>query len=162
VITFELEDIDISKISDNELKIDMINFKKHKVDYNNFISKYKPSIEIEKYEYLYTDIRLSGLKKNISLYSPLIIKNKSPYSIEIKLRRREMKEINYLIEQKKTVGIPFEYLDGEIEFKLLYSNERQTISMKELLNLTKNKNLRFKDKNINLFRSLIDVNNYLN
>ena len=68
-----------------------------------------------------------------------------------------MNELSYFIETKKTVGIPFEYLDGEIEFSLKNLNQKQIIQMKELLNLSRNKNLRFQEKNINLFKSPFDV-----
>lgn len=158
IILFELEDIDYTKITDSELKIDLINIKKHKVNYQNHINKFKLNQDSsEKYQFIFSDIKFSNLTKSIYLYSPLIIKNKSPYTIFIKLRRKEMNELSYFIETKKTVGIPFEYLDGEIEFSLKNLNQKQIIQMKELLNLSRNKNLRFQEKNINLFKSPFDV-----
>ena len=157
IILFELEDIDYTKIGDSEIKIDLISTKQHKVDYQNHIYKFKINNDTTKYQYLYSDIKFSNLKKSIYLYSPLIIKNKSPYTLSIKVKRMEMKDISYVIEQKKTVGIPFEYLDGEIEFSLKNTKDFKRVPIKELMSLTKNKNIRLEDKNINLFSTPLDV-----
>jgi hypothetical protein len=112
-ISFDFENI---KISENLIKIDNIQLKTHRVNYHDLIKKYKLSISNNSLEYVISEVRGNDLRKFVYFYSPLIFKNKTRTNIYIKLLRKDLPDFNTVITPRGNIGIPFEYLDGVIQF----------------------------------------------
>lgn len=116
-ICFEFSGIDQSRISENIIKIDNEQVKTHKINYADLIKKYKSNVDLKHMEYVVSEVKYNDLRKFIYFYSPLIIKNKLQRNVRLTFRRKDLQDVEMLVEPKKSVGVPFEYLDGSIEFK---------------------------------------------
>jgi hypothetical protein len=112
-ISFDFENY---KISENLIKIDNIQLKTHRVNYLDMIKKYKLSISNNSLEYIISEVRYNDLRKYVYFYSPLVFKNKTRMNIYIKLIRKELPDLSMVIQPKGNIGIPFEYLDGVVQF----------------------------------------------
>jgi len=115
-ISFEMEDIDSQKIHDNIFKIDNVHFKTHQINYKQVMQNYGLKNLDPEYQYLYTEVKYSGLKKNIYFYSPLLFKNRTLKTFIIKVKRPKLKHLAFDLKPGRVIGIPYEYLDGEIQF----------------------------------------------
>ena len=130
-----------TKINDNQIKMDNINIKTHKVNYSEKIKKYNLSKNIHNLQYLFSEVKFSNLRKHIFIYSPLIVKNKTPYSFNILLYRKNktMDDPCFTLEYKKSIGVPYIYLDGILELSLKsHEKEYKSVELKYLLNPNKN------------------------
>jgi hypothetical protein len=116
-VCFEFSGIDQSRISENIIKIDNEQVKTHKINYIDMIKKYKTNVDLKPMEYIVSEVKYHDLRKFVYFYSPLIMKNKLQRKVRLIFRRKDLQDLEMIIDPKKSVGVPFEYLDGSIEFK---------------------------------------------
>ena len=134
-------DIDNEQVSNNNINIDNMQTKKH-IILNN-----------EKNNYVISKIEFHNLKKFIYFYSPLWFKNKTDFnfivnfSITINNKKEEEKHV---LNSKKIIGIPFEYLNGEINFQIENKNIIKSFKISEFFKKNKIEVNFSNDKN-NLF-----------
>ena len=107
-----------------------------------------------KYQYLLTEVKYSGLKKNIYFYSPLLYKNRTLETFIIKVKRTKLKNLAFELKPGSVIGIPFEYLDGEIQF-FSVEGHFAIYNLLLFLNYDKIDQMIFKEK---IFNFLIQVN----
>jgi hypothetical protein len=164
-VSFELES---TRISDNIIKIDNMQTKIHWVNYNNFLRKMGlPTRErYESVDYVVSQIKFKNLKKYIYFYSPLTFKNKTQHCIIVLLKKKNLSNHFTLLESKKILGVPVEYLDGEINF--IYEDASpQVFQIKSILEKPNfQSNLIFNNKCLNLLEvqeggknKMITINN---
>ncbi len=113
--------LDNAPVSNHIIKIDNIQSKIHIVDYSKIFELNSNAVLNElnnKYNYVISKIEFHSLKKFVYFYSPLSFKNKTKFKFHIDLRNNITNNISFDIEPRKTIGIPFEYLNGDIEIKL--------------------------------------------
>ncbi len=70
------------------------------------------------FSYIFSNVTIEKLRRHIYLYSPLTFTNKSNKKIFIIINAKNMSNYFLLIEPDETIGIPFEYFDGELKFEL--------------------------------------------
>ena len=110
--------------SNHIIQIDNLQKKYHRVNYNeiNSLKMYVENSEdksfFNKYCFLISKIELQGLKKVIYFYSPLAICNKTNFIFEIKINNNLDMPKTFKLATNETIGIPFEYLNGNLEIKL--------------------------------------------
>jgi len=149
-ICFELDYVDASKISENIFKIDNIQTKIHHINYKDIIRKFKIEQNLKPYEYVISDIQYHDLKKFIYFYAPLVFKNKTQHSLMITLMNKNMSNLVIFLEPKKLTGIPYEYLEGNIEFQ--YSDsEAKAYKIRDFLNDN------FKKKEVRLINTFFNL-----
>jgi hypothetical protein len=130
-ICFELND---AKVFDNLLKIDNMQSKTHSVNYIPLRRKFNLQVdnEMSKFDYIVSTIKFNNLRKFIYFYSPLSFKNKTENSIIVSLVKRGLSNFFMFLDPKKTVGVPIEYLEGEVQF-IYEDSEPKIFSVKKLL-----------------------------
>ena len=111
-IKISLKDNDFS-LKQNEIKLDKVSTKKLNIRSNSKLSK-----EVSKYLYIVSKVSLDDKKKSIYLFSPLCFKNKTEYTINIKIESEKHKQIDKKLYSKEILPIPHEYMDGHILIKI--------------------------------------------
>ena len=116
--------VENAHVSNHIIKIDNLQKKYHRVNYNevdslkNYLQNLEDKNIFNKYCFLISKIELHGLKKIIYFYSPLAFRNKTNFNFEIKINNHLNIAKIYKLTPKQTIGIPFEYLNGNMEIKL--------------------------------------------
>ena len=116
--------VENAHISNHIIQIDNLQKKYHRVNYNeiqslkNYLVNLEEKSFFNKYCFLISKIELQGLKKIIYFYSPLAFCNKTSFKFEIKINNSLNISKVYQLLPKQTIGIPFEYLNGNMEIKL--------------------------------------------
>ena len=113
--------LDNACVSNHIIKIDNIQSKIHIVDYSKIFDLNSNSVLKElntKFNYVISKIEFHSLKKFIYFYSPLSFKNKTKFNFHIDLRNNITNNLSFDLEPKQIIGIPFEFLNGDIEIKL--------------------------------------------
>ncbi len=107
------------KASDKIIKIDNISARKHNLDYRDLKSQLNPSISAtySSFEYIISLIKIDQIKHSIYFYSPLNFINKSDKSLKITLKRKGIEDLIYIMSPFNTIGIPYQYFDGFIQFE---------------------------------------------
>ena len=105
IISFDYEKEFNAKIDDNQIKIDNINIKSHQVDYSEKIKKYNLFNDIDNLNVLYSEVKFSNLRKHIFIYSPLIIKNKTPYTFNLIFYRKTKSSNDQIYTLKITIPL---------------------------------------------------------
>lgn len=120
-IVFELDGV---KASDKIIKIDTICAQKHSLDYRDLKKNFKLEMgsAYSKFEYIVSLIKIDQIKHSIYFYSPLSFTNKSDKQIRIRLRREGVHDYITILNNEETLGIPYEYFDGFIQFDYLNFN----------------------------------------
>ena len=102
------------RIKESEIKVDKISTKK---------IAFKPNIklpkEIAKYAYIVSKVVLNDKKKSLFLFSPLCFKNKTEFTINIKIECSPfpiLKDIK--LAPQEILPIPYEYIGGHILIKI--------------------------------------------
>jgi len=132
LIAIEFEDLNRIDILDNIIKIDKIQTKFHPVNFENVIKKYKTSRDITKdYEKIISKVEYVNMKKLVKIYSPLFFKNKTQKSLILILQRRDLPNIKIYLGSKENCGIPFEYLDGKVQFLISDDNDNMINNTKK-------------------------------
>ena len=127
--------VENAHVSNHIIQIDNLQKKYHRVNYNevNSLKDYLVNLEdknlFNKYCFLISKIELHGLKKIIYFYSPLAFHNKTNFNFEIKINNHLNIQKIYQLSPKKTIGIPFEFLNGNMEIKLEGSTEIKKFSI---------------------------------
>jgi len=123
MIAIEFEDKEERDILDNIIKIDKIQTKYHPVNFESIIKKYKTSRDITKdYEQLISQVEYVNMKKIVKIFSRLFFKNKAKKNLTLIFQRRDLPNLCINLGHKQNCGIPFEYLDGKVEFLLSENN----------------------------------------
>ena len=152
--------IKLDSIGTNLIEVDFIQISKN--------SEKKRIFEEEKlknFSFFYLNSTIEKLKRIIYIYSPLTFTNKFSEEICLILTSKEISNFLIFIEPSQTVGIPFEYFDGEMLFE--YKGiESENYKISELLsNKPNNKynntitNLNFFDRFLCFFRNENFANN---
>ena len=121
--------------SNHIIQIDNLQKKYHRVNFNeiNSLKDYLENMEdrsfFSKYCFLISKIELQGLKKIVYFYSPLAFCNKTIFNFEIKINNNLNIPKIFKLLPKQTIGIPFEYLNGNMEIKLEGSTEVKKFSI---------------------------------
>lgn len=148
-ICFELSD---AKVMDNLLKIDNMQSKTHSINYIPLRRKFNLQADNEmiKFDYIVSTIKFNNLRKFIYFYSPMSFKNKTENPIIVSLVKRGLSNFFMFLDPKKTVGVPIEYLEGEVQF-IYEDSEPKIFYVKKLLtsNIIKEE-LQFNKKCFNL------------
>ena len=136
-------------LKEKEIKIDKISIKKI-----HFKSKIKLSKDLSKYSYIVSKIDLNDKKKSIFLFSPLCFKNKTEYTINIKLESEHLPtKTDIKLGPQEILPIPHEYMGGYILIKIGDKTTRK-IKLIDFMN-TKDllKEIEFQGIYVNLFYS---------
>ena len=137
------------KLKEKEIKIDKISIKKI-----NFKSNLKLSKELSKYSYIVSKVDLNDKKKSIYLYSPLCFKNKTEYTINIKIESIGLPtKTDIKLGPQEILPIPHEYMGGYILIKIGEKTTRKIklidfMNAKDLL-----KEIEFQGIYVNLYYS---------
>ena len=97
-----------------EIKVDKVSTKKIYFKTNLKLSK-----EISRYSYIVSKVALNDKKKSVFLYSPLCFKNKTEFTINIKIECDPFPPLKDIkLSQQDLLPIPFEYIGGHILIKI--------------------------------------------
>jgi vacuolar protein sorting-associated protein 13A/C len=132
LIAFEFEDMNPKDILENIIKIDKIQTKYHPVNFENIIKKYKTSRDITKeYEQIISQVEYVNMKKLVKISSPLFFKNRTQKNLILVFQRRDLPNLIINLGYKQNCGIPFEYLDGKVQFLNADSNTNDNLNSKK-------------------------------
>ena len=148
LISISFEDIGYEKISHNFINIDQTKIKKHIADYQKVKEKYKTSNELKQYEYIYSEVKIIQMKKVITISSPLVFVNDLKETIKVRLNKKKYSS-SFHISPNEKWGIPYEYFDGNIEFRFMEDDQPQIFDIRIFLeNSYSNSIMRFDDRHI--------------
>ncbi len=126
--------VDNANVTNRIIKIDNVQNKIHRVDYNKIFEGKIKNVNNNPLNYIVSRIEFNNLKKHIYFYSPLCFKNKTKFNFIIDLRNKyEKKNLVINLSQNQTLGIPFEYLNGDLDIQLLNSKIHYTFPIKDFL-----------------------------
>ena len=113
----KLKEVKVDKVSTKKIKF--INLEQPKENSKKAKEKLKQSPENLKYSYIISKVALNDKKKSVFLYSPLCFKNKTEFTINIKIECEPFKSLKDIkLSQQELLPIPFEYIGGHIYIKI--------------------------------------------
>lgn len=159
-ISFDTALITVNDITSNYIKIDSIKTKKHTIDYSYLKAKYKTDKELSGFEYIISEVMISEMKRIISIYSPLIFENTLNRKMLIQFTKNKF-EAKYEINPKSLFAVPYEFFDGNIEFRFENEDQPQIFDLRNFLEMKPNLQMRFNDQRICFFYELSAKSNVI-
>jgi hypothetical protein len=128
---------DIFINNSNVINMDSNGIQLHRIDFANLC---KPNAiylsgNQKPFQYLISEVSCSGVRRTITLYSPLIFHNKTNTDLVLTIYLNNEENLIILSANKKT-GIPFEYFNGLFNITNPLGNKSQTIHFRTILDNT--------------------------
>ena len=120
-ISIHFDDISIGT---NTILIDNITTKKYKINTTLLKQKYNTHNELSQFEYLMSEVKITNLKKTITICSPLIFHNQLSKTLYVNLSKKNY-TITSTLKPNETLAIGYEYFDGNISFKIGNDDEQE-------------------------------------
>lgn len=157
-VSFDNASITVNDITRNYIKIDSIKTKKHTIDYSRLKSQYKTDKELKGFEYIISEVVISEMKRIITIYSPLIFENTLNRKMLIRFAKKKF-EAKYEISPKSRFAVPYEFFDGNIEFRFETEDQPQIFDLRNFLEMKPNLQMRFNAQRICFFYELLAKSN---